>query len=249
SRVYEQEEKKRRRSTMMFGGLAIIAAGYALLQSTNWLYFIALLFILFGLSSWLLGKRSLADMRRLLQTEEQSIDQMSLGQEELAELKRQLERQKKLKTNRTNLQNNIKMNTMDEMKLDERNRVHQERKQRWLQQVQEQCDRYLFLKEIEVAYWPELYHRLETLLEASRELEEEDQAAQSLQHQVVEYEQKLFVFMEGVNGSKEERSNPNALLTQLESMIETYETQAKELQESKMAMSETVEQLKDVQEK
>src|SRR5699024_4717022 len=75
SRVYEQEEKKRRRSTMMFGGLAIIAAGYALLQATNWLYFIALLYILFGLSSWLVGKRSLADMRRLLQTEEQSIDQ------------------------------------------------------------------------------------------------------------------------------------------------------------------------------
>jgi len=245
-KMYEQEEKKRKRHTILFGALALLAAGFALFQSIDWLYPAALILFLLAVGNGLLGKRSLGDMERLLQTEEQHVEQVGAGKEDLAEMKRRLEEQEKLYSDLTMLQNEMKMNAMAEMKLDERKRVYQERKQRWLERVQEQRAHYPFLQEVQVAYWPELYHRLETLIEAAKELEEEQQATRSLHKQVTEYEQKLLACMQRVDRNDEETNDPLARLTQLQSIVEAHEAIANELQQTNHALSKGKEQLKDV---
>src|SRR5699024_7210508 len=96
------------------------------------------------------------------------------------------------------------------VKLEEKKRMHDQRKQRLLQQIEEQLILYPFLETINLNYWPEYYRRLKHIQKMNEEYLELLESISRLQYEQTAIKKALLAFMQ-MNFPEQDLENPNEI--------------------------------------
>jgi len=246
-RIQEQEQKKRQIGLVGFSTIALFAGFIAFFSDLNWLYPVMVFMFILGVGQWLLGKRSIDKMEKLFSADKYQ-QSKSVTAEELADIERLLNEHQQRIAELASLKERLKANDIERIKSAEREKSCAEKEKRWQSMVQENYENYPFLKCIHITYWPELFHRLESLMLGYDELITDRVRLGDIKQQIDEYEQKMTVFMDEYQLD----SRLNSATDQLErivSFVSEYETSTKQLKEQQQLIEETVEKMMDISQK
>lgn len=237
-KIQEEEQKKRKRSAVQLSVLAFTVGLLAVFLTIDWLYPIAAAAVLFAISQWVTGSRSVPQMEEMLQAEQKTSKTLNLDREALANMKRLLEEYEALTDEMSTIEHHLKSNRMEQMKLAERKNVFAERQRRLQDTIGDNWEQYPFLKSVEVEYWPELYQRLEHVLDLWKELEQERSGIQSVQQEVRHFEKRIASLSKELTLGEETDT-----LSKLESFVQSFETCENDLKEYQQMAEETSEKL------
>lgn len=165
----KKKEKQLSITFIIFVLLAIITAGVALGTSKTNLLLLSLLFLLFGIGQWFIGKRSIREMELMFET----IDSPSIEQEkqeeddEQAELKIQRHEENISTINAYKKQ--LQTNEVKQLSNIEKRKSLSNKLLKLEEEIKRQYQLFPFLKHVDIAYWTECYHELEQLLNRIKE--------------------------------------------------------------------------------
>lgn len=242
-KIQEEQQQKRKRLIVPATVLGFLSILLAFFLSWDLLYPVAILFFLFAISQWFAMNRKDSSIDELLQMEETDGKRGEINPVTLSEMKRRLEEHQATQNEIAQIRQHSKTNTIEQIKLDERTNVFEERKRRFHQHMKENKEAYPFLQALDVLYWPDLYHRLENLIERYKELTLDHSTLQTMKKEISECEHQLHQF------AKKEIKKPDAILAEIEAFVETYEAKEKEALECKKLLAETTEKCNQVQER
>lgn len=167
------EEIKQKRMRYIFIGsvsISLVLSGIAYFTQINLLYHIAVILFFFGMGQWFFGRKSLQEMTEIITDEKNNRSAfVFISEEEKAEAEQLLSYQEKLQKKLTSTHEQLKSIDIQLMKWNEKNNFVRQTEQRLHNQISEQIDHYSFLKNIDVQYWPELFHALKNLFRLNEE--------------------------------------------------------------------------------
>ncbi|WP_339215993.1 AAA family ATPase [Ornithinibacillus sp. FSL M8-0202] len=222
-----------------FGILAFVLKDYVYVSITA-------VSLLFGVTQWIYGKKSIHHMEAMLrQTIHPQSDNIVITEDERAKAAKILE------INRENLRDielledklrdsDITLNQLREQKI-----LLEQRELELEKEIANQRHIFTFLSHVEVVYWQELFHSLRGLLKDVKQVNE-------LQIQEHEHNQELERYQETVNRFFERHhieNTPRTLLAKLEFLelgIEQFRHREKQLHQTKQSLREVEKQLNEI---
>ncbi|SDM00880.1 ATP-binding protein [Sediminibacillus halophilus] len=120
----------------------------------------------------------------------------------------------------------IKQRSLQLLKLSERKKFIQEKHQQVERQIKEQKSHYPFLADVDPAYWPKLYHKLNACMEKYHSLIRLDEEQDELIQQMEDYRKTLTEFFkeDGLEDADKTKDLVHLLLEQLETQRQTRQT-------------------------
>lgn len=184
-RKQKEQFQKKLGLTSFIGFILLLGTGFLLKDSLY--YFFAIAFLIFGSAQYFFGKQTLQQTEQLFQVVKKG-EVTQASREEIEEIKTSLERQdqlkeklERLKAREEDLQNNVRDSKHSMERIKEREATLDE-------QIDEQIQSFPFLATLEVAYWPEIYQRINQLLEENEDIlkYEENRKSKNLELEKIE---------------------------------------------------------------
>lgn len=243
-----QNKENQLASNVLIGSIivAILLGIGAILTDYSWLYTIMLLTLVLGIGQWLMTKRTNKEFDHVLEDyHEQSGQQVTEAERrEAAEL---LEMQEKYKSEQAALQEQLKLAHIQYIKWNEKQNLLAEREQRLEEQICRHYESHPFLKQMEMAYWPELYHHLKHVLKLIKDWQKHMDEVATLEKQLAIDQQNLEQFIEklGVTNSGEDLEEK---LQTIEQIHNVQLEKRKELNYYKQLLADLKEKQRELQE-
>ncbi|WP_339228847.1 AAA family ATPase [Oceanobacillus sp. FSL K6-2867] len=247
----KEKEKARNKdkqlASNLFIGSIIIAlfAGIgAVMMDISWLYTVMLLVLVLGTGQWLMTKRTHKELDYVLQEYEQFGEQVT--EAERREAEQLLEMQDTYKSEQAALQEQLKLGHIQYIKWNEKQNLLAERERRLEEQIRHQYESFPFLKQMEIAYWPELYHHLKHVVKLIKDWQKHIDEAAALEKQLKKIQQNIERFL-----AKQGIANPDERLEQnlqiIERFVNLQQEQRKELNYYKQLLTEIKEKQDELQ--
>ncbi|WP_053220450.1 AAA family ATPase [Virgibacillus senegalensis] len=176
---------RKRQKWTLFGGLAAVAAMFgivAFLSDIKSFYSVGILLLITGLMQILRTNKSSEQLVSPDQEQETLAAHWTVA--DFQEAEQQLRRHYQLLDEQQSITRQMKQCSLELLKLSERKRFIEEKQQQTERQIKEQESEYPFLADVDIAYWPKLYHKLLACMEKYHSLmrlhEEKEELAQEL---------------------------------------------------------------------
>ncbi|WP_138419787.1 ATP-binding protein [Aquibacillus sediminis] len=182
--------------------LSLLFLVIGIISTTSPLVWLAGFFLVIAMGQYVLVKQSVRLMKEMLTEESPTVSDLS--EEEATRIAKQLSDQQKSLQELENLTSQLNQLTMQEQRLEERQRLLNQRSRRLDEQVANQMQNYPFLTEVEVSFWPKLYHRLQQLLAVHHQLVDERSELTNWQQEVLDFEAELYELLKELNVNRSE---------------------------------------------
>lgn len=192
---YVQKEKKA--ISLLAGNIifALLSIVVAAIGDFPYLYALAAVLAMIGIGQWLSHKRSVKELKEMLESRTFKTSLTKVTSQEKDEAKKLLAQNKELKNELSFVHERLKTNEVELLQRQERKNTIN-RKENWLDhQIKDQQLAYPFLEKIEITHWPELYHTLKNLSDKQREINVKQEQKAKLQEKQIQTEAQLEMFL------------------------------------------------------
>lgn len=249
-----QDKRKKKMKQLKYTLVGSVLGGllsglFAYLMNESLLYLLASLLFIFGLGYWFLNQQTLKEIDYFIEQMNQrrrSISSVSVSEKKEAE--QLLAKQTKLHEHIHSLQEQLKMIAIQLLQTDEKLKVIKQQEHRLQAQINEQIERYPFLRGIKVNYWPELYHSLTRLLRMKHERDQDLATYKELEQKQLSIQQGLTQLANQVNISHQEQTVPS-LFSALHEFLQEQLNKQQTIHQQQQALVEAVDRLSHIQEK
>jgi len=217
--------KKAKKRTSLFItalGSAFVIGIIAIVSPYTWLLFLSIILILLGFVLHRWNDRTIMEMEEMLKTQsQQSMHDITDQEKEEAERLLSLHEKNTKELHVVHEQ----QRTVDVKFIEwrEKEKSLDERKKQLQNKLDDQYEKYPFLQNVELTYWPEVYHPIKELLKIWNQKMDGDQNIRQLEDQTNVFEKEVQAFAANINW--EERSP----LYVIEQLCQTYEKADQEI--------------------
>jgi uncharacterized protein YhaN len=208
--TYQKAHQHKRRTSLRLFTLSLlftlIAAGIGLYTDERLYYALAVLLLIIGVGQWIVTKKNGEEIEKLLQLPLEKEEMERHTKEELATFENQLEVQQKKQEKINRLQEEFNKLYIEELQVEEKERSFHEKKRRLNERIEEQYTFYPFLADIHVAYWPEYYDRLRSLVQLNQTLSETIEKRNRLENRMEQLDEEITSFVHMLQGTIVEES-------------------------------------------
>lgn len=180
--------KSRKHQQILIGSmiLAVLAVFIGVTTDYTQFFWLVVLLAAAGAAQWIWGQRNLREMERyLFQRPETSVKE-EITEEEKREAELLLARHEKKKREVASLEEQMKTTELKWIRLTEKRTGLSEKIARLDSRISKQYDAYPFLRQVEIAYWPEFFFALKQLVSKERERQQQEDTLQSLEREMEE---------------------------------------------------------------
>jgi uncharacterized protein YhaN len=165
----EKKEKSMNNFLISCLVIAVILSMIGLLTDIRSILPISIILLLIGVGQWIWGRRTLKEMEVVIQTEFQTDNFTTLSKEEIQDAEIQISDYHKRVKEMENMKEQLKSNDMKRLKYRDKMKVVEDQQKKIQQQIKEQYQVYPFLRNVDIAYWPELFHAMKQLVSQFKE--------------------------------------------------------------------------------
>lgn len=196
-------EKQKNHRTSFIGAVvfSLIAGLGAVAFTNNWLYVVMVMLLLMGVVQWLWGKHTVKEMTEMLASDaaQLSPSHVSVTEAQKEAAKQQLSLHEQNQTAYQALKEQEKTSDIQQIKWNEKKKMLEEREKRLYEQIDEQVKAYPFLQYADVAFWPEVYHRLKRIVDLNEEQKGVAGEVKQLHGKLEAFETKVANFLQSIN--------------------------------------------------
>ncbi|GAB3060604.1 ATP-binding protein [Virgibacillus ainsalahensis] len=242
--------KEKNSNTILIGLMvfSIITAVVAVFSDLSQLFILTAFLLMIGIGQWFWVKKNMKDMEELLAEEEVAPASLQITDQQREEAQRQLEIHHQMLTEITSIKEQLKATDIQFIQLDEKRKMMTKKESRLDAQIITQYETYPFLEHVEIAYWPELFHRLKQLLRLENERQQFRKELSVLEENQDKFQQEITVFIQEKNG-KEDANTTFPLDKQmdtLEHLLEAQQKTAREMEYYEDLMVENNERIQGI---
>lgn len=198
----------------------------AFFQEQPGLYHLMILLFMIGFGQWYVGQQSIKQANTMIENNyvtNETLPHVTVG--EKTEAEQQLHKNEEYKQQLNGLYDQLRLLEIDMIKWQEKRTLLDQRNRRWNERIRLEQERYPFLKDIEITYWPEIYHTLQRLITHLDEINHNEQQEETLRLAQQTHRQKVKQFCKRVNIFDDKMS-----LTQMIDAIEAFIEKQKHVQ-------------------
>lgn len=228
--------------------LSLLFGATAIIFTHPWLFNVMIIFLIIGAGQWLWGKHNTKEMKKILGADDSQVMKQQISENEKEQAEQLLSR---------NHQNEVEYNAFKEqekavniqyIKYSEKKKMLEEKARRLNDQIAEQMDKYAFLKQVEVPYWPELYHRIKDLLSMEQEQQDKIEVSEQLKSKINQFHVKVNRLSQKIGENIANKS----LESQLEVLVklqEKYESTNRQMDQYQSLLAECNHQQRELEQK
>lgn len=243
-----QKRKKKKMNYILIGSIvsSLFIVGAAYFFNLNLLYHVMVIILLFGVGQWFFGRNSLKEIKQMM-AHEQNMKRYAtqISTDEKNEAEQLLSFQEKLNEKLSSIKEQLKLINIQQMKWNEKNNLIRQQEQRLHKQIKEQLDHYSFLKNIEVKYWPKLFHSLKDLLRLNDERQQCMNHYKQLKEKQLTIHQFVDKLAKQVNIEQKERST-NELFVGLTQFLQTEKSKKIAIEQNAQTIREHKNRLSEI---
>ncbi|MFB4167076.1 AAA family ATPase [Virgibacillus sp. JSM 102003] len=194
------KEKKENRAKFWLAGSVVIAFLVVLLaifQEQQTLFGVSALILAGGIMQQLVSRKSMREMESMLQNKEVISGQVT--DEEKLEAEQLLEVNDQRKNELASLRDRLRSIDIELLQWEEKKNGLQQKKERINKMVISQHEKYPFLKQIEIMYWPEFFHTLKKLINLDRDKRQLRSQYDAIEKEMNNFHQQLSAFYQKRN--------------------------------------------------
>lgn len=211
-----KQQKQKRANRMLAGSVlaGFIMGGAGLLFELSALYIFMIASFLIGIFMWQSEKKSMKEMEALLlKGAPEQIKKVAAEEKEEAE--QRLSSNENVLLDLRRLEDQLKNLNLQRLKWEEKNNFIDDKYKRLKKQIDEQLGQFPFLAQLEVRYWPEMYHRLKQIVQLIRDKKKLEETMENLTEEYARFQDEVNTHLQ------QERQLP--LETALEMLEEKWE--------------------------
>ena len=187
--------------------MAIFLITHFIMNLNNLINFAILTFVI-GIIYWSRGRILIKNIDELIRETNDGLKSLSSTEEEIQEANYFITKDDDLKNSERLLNDQLRNIDIQLLQLHEKKESWNYKKNRLQEQIEEQYQLYPFLKEVEITFWPELFHTLKNLLVLQHDKEDMESEAASLTEKQNQFSRKvsrLITETDGKNQSIEQQ--------------------------------------------
>lgn len=242
--MWKKKTKKKEKLARNFLFLSIVisvsAAIFGFFQEETAFYLFSIFFFLTGFIPWLLQKQAAKEMANVFQQPLNAQGRTDLKEDK--SLAEEVRKQESLRQEYQKLKDMLLENELRHRRIKEQRKVVLMKKEAIAEQLRKQYVAYPFLKEVDVTYWPELYHAVKRLIAKGQELQDVEEQISFIQSSLLAFEKELQQFFQ----SEEKASS---LLERLNTLLTAEERYEKEITHYRELLAEIEQKLQQLQKK
>lgn len=191
----------------------------ALVQVDQLFYGLAGLSLAIGIAQWLTGKRYVQNIDGMMSARPVASANISIDERLEAERKRGENDNTKRELSPINGQ--LRANDMEILKCEEKQHSLQVRLSRLNEQISHQYEQYPFLRQIDIAYWPDFFQSLKYALNLERDKAEKESHIEALLEENRQFAETVNKFFRDMNWEWSNKSMEDKL-SAIESLLDDY---------------------------
>lgn len=208
--------------------LSLLIGGGAIIFMRPWLFTGTVILLVFGMGQWLWGKYAAKEMMKILADDDLQVTRLQITEQEKEQTEQLLARHHQNKTEHSAFKEQEKTIDIQYIKYSEKRKTLEEKEQRLHDQINEQMDKYAFLKQIEVSYWPEFYHRMKDLLNMEQEQQNKKETSKRLRAELHQFHSKVDLFLQEISETSASDSLEDKLKI-IDTLQEKYEITSRQI--------------------
>ncbi|WP_188455214.1 ATP-binding protein [Virgibacillus oceani] len=159
-------QKNRTSTNILIGSIiaAVISGGLAFLLDSAIFYSLMAILVVAGAVQWVIGKQSINNMEQMLLSHQETA-KIPITKEAFTEAENLIAIHSKQIKERDSVEDQLKDIDRKLLQLDERNNLLEHKQNRLMQIINDQYEEYPFLSNVDLQFWPKLYHTLKHLLQ------------------------------------------------------------------------------------
>src|SRR5699024_4865477 len=161
------------------------------IANTNNLIYVAILIFVIGIIYWSRGKILIKNIDELIRETNEGLKSFSFTDAEIEEANYFISKDDDLKNNERLIIDQLRNIDIQLLQFHEKKESWSYKKNRLQEQIEEQYQLYPFLREVEITFWPELFHTLKNLLALHHDREDRKSDAASLTEKQNQFSQKV----------------------------------------------------------
>ncbi|WP_162800286.1 ATP-binding protein [Oceanobacillus zhaokaii] len=195
NRKQQEWQRTKKKKTKSMNNLLVICVGLAFLAMMTAVFtdrvlfmYIMVAFLLFGSLQWGFRKYTMKEMERMMVGAEYSKAGGHQSEREKADAEHQLAAHYNNLREIETIEGKMKDNEINRLKLADAKQSLEDKKSRIHSLIANEYEIYPFLKQVEITYWPDLYHSLKHLLNLLKDYQQEEEKRSQLSSNLTEFE-------------------------------------------------------------
>ncbi|HEY4600072.1 MAG TPA: AAA family ATPase [Cerasibacillus sp.] len=226
--------------------ISLISGIFALLNESPWYYAGILIGLLLSGASLFVGKKSKVYVKQWMTTMNEVPDSI-LSQEEEKEVLAQLASDNTKRQQLSSIQQEIKKLSVQYHVCDEKIIDHTIHEQQLDHDIHEQQKRYPFLSDVEVSFWPTLFHTLKRILARHKNVADIKTDMIECEQHINHIREVVIVLMKDLRIRQMDKAKLSSCFEQLKEMINDDEKKQIKLENYKRLSQDVMNQLASVQ--
>ncbi len=242
--------KQEKNSRMCLIGAVILslAAGVMAISVTlTWMYAVMIALLIIGTGQWVWNRNIIKGMKEMLSPADDrdlSAQQITMAEKEQAE--KSNAHHEENRTEYKVLKEQEKTHDIQYIKWTEKRRMLVEKEKRLYEQIDEQVASYSFLQHVDIAFWPEIYHRMKRLLDVNETQIQTVEEMDRLQDGLDQYESNVIHFMNKIDKYSGNQSLESRL-EMIEAQLADYETVKQQIKQYESLFKDVSEQQRTIE--
>lgn len=199
---------------------AILMAVFSFLQTQPLLLGAAALIFAVSVIQWSSGRKSFQTIESMMQDKKELNNRVTL--QEKREAEHLLELNDKKKSELSSINDQLRSVDIDMLQWNEKKSGFDQKEKRLSEQVNSQYDDYPFLKQLDITYWPELFHTLKNVIKLDREKRQVENQYNVLVKECETFQEQVNRFLGERNWESSYKSTNDKLLA-IEELLEVYQ--------------------------
>ncbi|WP_164669581.1 ATP-binding protein [Virgibacillus doumboii] len=245
-KMKEKSEKNAKVWLLTGSIVAILLGAFAFVQSQPLLLSVSILILAVAVFQSINGRKSFQTIENMLQSEEIADSQITPAEKREAE--QLLEINDKKKNELLAVKDRLRSVDIEMLQWNEKNSGFEQKEKRLAEQINSQHEQYPFLQQLEIMYWPELFHTLKNVTKLDRDKKQfEKQYNQLLTYQDAFKEKVVRFFLER-NWELPNKSTAETLLV-LEELLDDYQKKTTLLEQYEKWIAENEDKQREMKKK
>ncbi|RDW18181.1 hypothetical protein CWR48_11370 [Oceanobacillus arenosus] len=229
--------------------LACLAAVTGVITDSVWPMYVMLTFLLIGGLQWGFRKYTMKEIEQLMNGESDSSESGQHTEEERVETEQLLSMHHNALREIESLEAKAKENEINRLKFANRRRAFEDKEARFRNRIEDEYVAYPFLRQVKIAYWPELFHSLKHLFNMVREYGQAEEKHIQLNDNLHKFEDEVDQFFAENNWEMKTNYTLRTKLEILESFIESEQEIARQMKQYYHILKENDEKQQEMLQK
>ncbi|WP_158595102.1 ATP-binding protein [Oceanobacillus piezotolerans] len=239
SKRRKKKQEKSKQILYIFSLLAVISFIGTFLTDISQLMLAACLFALVGIGQFLWSYYSVKEMDKIF-TEGNSLSNPSSSSvEERNRAEQLIQMHSKHQKEIAQLEEKLSNNNMNSLAWKEKEKALKEKEMRMNESIHTQYINYPFLRNLELIYWPELYHALKNVLHMERERKQQMKEIEEVKHRMSQISDNINEFFAEVNWTLS--ANMEESFKRIEAFLLKQDQSNRQMQQYEELLSESKE--------